>query len=122
MPTRSNTPSQLKSLTPSHQHNHHISIMKSSTLIVAATAAVVHATASNPGDVPYNCAKANANYCLGGDIILRCDENAIGTPGKCSANLSGYPPAGGIASCWESAVEAGDAACEKNVSLPPSEI
>lgn len=93
--------------------------MRTSALIVAVTASVVHA--SNPGDVPYNCAKPNANYCLGGDIILRCDGNSVGTPGRCTDNLSGYPPAGGFASCWESAKEAGDAACEKNVSRHQSD-
>lgn len=86
--------------------------MKTSAIIVAAAAALV--SANNPGDVPYSCAKANAAYCLGGDIILRCDENSVGTPGRCSDNLSGYPPAGGVATCWESSKEAGDAACAKN--------
>jgi hypothetical protein len=98
----------------SAQQDAHI-IMRSSTFLIATAAAVVRA--QTPGDdVPINCAKPNANYCMEADIILRCDENAIGIPARCSPNLSGYPPAGGVASCWESGDEVGDAACEKNVS------
>jgi hypothetical protein len=88
--------------------------MRAIIVLLSATAAL--ATPGTPGDVPINCARANANYCMGADIILRCDSNAIGTPGRCTPNLSGYPPAGGVASCWQSSEEAGDAACEKNVS------
>jgi hypothetical protein len=88
--------------------------MRAIIVLLSATAAL--ATPGTPGDVPINCARANANYCMGADIILRCDSNAIGTPGRCTPNLSGYPPAGGVANCWQSSEEAGDAACEKNVS------
>jgi len=92
--------------------------MRSSTFLIATAAAVVRA--QTPGDdVPINCAKPNANYCMEADIILRCDENAIGIPARCSPNLSGYPPAGGVASCWESGDEVGDAACEKNCIVYP---
>lgn len=92
--------------------------MKTSAVFLAMGAALTRAQA--PGDVPINCAQANANYCMedGSDIILRCDENAIGVPARCSPNLSGYPPSGGFATCWQSSEEAGDAACEKNVSWP----
>jgi len=91
--------------------------MKTATLLLAAAAAAVaHASEGQaPGpDTKYNCAKPNANYCMGGDIILRCDANSIGTPGRCSDNVAGYPPAGGVAECHQSSKEAGDAACEKN--------
>ncbi|KJZ68713.1 hypothetical protein HIM_11891 [Hirsutella minnesotensis 3608] len=89
--------------------------MKSSSVFVAAAAAAGRVAASGASDVTeMKCAKANANYCVAGDIILRCNDKAIGTPGRCSANLSGYPPSGGVAECWESAKGAGDAACQKN--------
>ncbi|KAG6019525.1 hypothetical protein E4U41_003182 [Claviceps citrina] len=67
-----------------------------------------------PPDVLINCAKPNANYCMSGDIILRCDARSLGTRGRCSDNVAGYAPAGGIASCYQSSEEAGDAACQKN--------
>lgn len=85
-----------------------------SLLIVAAAAAVNAGYTENNGK--YVCGMANANYCLGGDIILRCDESGNGTPGQCSDNLSGYPPAGGVASCYEKPGSYGNAVCEKNVS------
>jgi hypothetical protein len=89
--------------------------MKTAIVAFATSLAVAHAQGGpEPGDVPINCAQANANYCFGGDIILRCDENGMGLRGRCSANLVGYPPSGGSATCWESSVEAGDAACQKN--------
>ncbi|KAM0739417.1 hypothetical protein ACQRIT_007154 [Beauveria bassiana] len=67
-----------------------------------------------PSGTKINCAKPNASYCMGGDIILRCGPDALGEPARCSANVSGYPPAGGVAECWESSRDAGDAACQKN--------
>lgn len=90
--------------------------MKTSAILITAAAALVSAQYTVEADNTYKCDKPNTNYCIGGDIILRCDTNGTGTPGRCSANLSGYPPAGGLASCYESAQGAGDAACEKNVS------
>ncbi|KYK60402.1 hypothetical protein DCS_01539 [Drechmeria coniospora] len=88
--------------------------MKNSAFF-AATLAAVAASATGIDDADkVNCARPNANYCIGGDIILRCDENSIGTKGRCSANVSGYPPFGGTAECFESSEEAGDAACQKN--------
>ena len=90
--------------------------MKTSAIFLTAAAALASAQYTAESDGTYKCDKPNTNYCIGGDIILRCDANAKGTPGRCSANLSGYPPAGGVASCYESVKGAGDAACEKNVS------
>lgn len=92
--------------------------MKTSVVALAAAVAVVSA-APNGGIDPntkIDCAKPNANYCMAGDIILRCDANSVGTRGRCSDNVAGYPPAGGVASCWQSSEQAGDAACQKNVS------
>ncbi|KAM3563931.1 hypothetical protein ARSEF4850_002071 [Beauveria asiatica] len=60
-----------------------------------------------PSGTKINCAKANASYCMGGDIILRCGPDALGEPARCS-------PAGAVAECWESSRDAGDAACQKN--------
>ncbi|KAL7944208.1 hypothetical protein V8C42DRAFT_83473 [Trichoderma barbatum] len=87
--------------------------MKTSAVLVAVAAALVSAQAPPEGTNKINCAKPNSNYCLG-DIIVRCDEHSVGTAGRCSANVAGYPPAGGVASCYESAKDAGDAACVKN--------
>lgn len=83
-----------------------------SLLIVAAAAAVNAGYTENNGK--YVCGTANANYCLGGDIILRCDESGNGTPGRCSDNVSGDFPLGGVASCYEKPGSYGNAACEKN--------
>ncbi|KAM3509013.1 hypothetical protein MY11210_006508 [Beauveria gryllotalpidicola] len=67
-----------------------------------------------PSGTKINCAKPNASYCMGGDIILRCGPDALGEPAHCAASVSGYPPAGGVAECWQSSRDAGDAACQKN--------
>lgn len=92
--------------------------MKTAVVALVTSVAVVSAA---PGavlaGVPINCAKANANYCMTGDIILRCDASGMGTRGRCSDNVAGYPPAGGAATCYQSSEEAGDAACQKNVSF-----
>ncbi|KAG5984405.1 hypothetical protein E4U55_004978 [Claviceps digitariae] len=90
--------------------------MKVAVLALAASAAVVSASPGGeiPVGVPINCAKANANYCMDGDIILRCDGNKLGVRGRCSDNVSGYPPFGGLATCYQSSEDAGDAACQKN--------
>ena len=91
--------------------------MKYATVLVAAATVVLAKPQHGlPPGSKIDCAKPNANYCMGGDIILRCDGSAVGTPGRCSDNVAGYPPAGGVAECYESSKEAGDAACQKNVS------
>ncbi len=89
-------------------------------VILAATLAAAEPQHAMPSGTKINCSKPNATYCMGGDIILRCDANAVGTPGRCSDNVSGYPPAGGIAQCWQSSRDAGDAACQKNVRYFPN--
>ncbi|KAL6699151.1 hypothetical protein J3F84DRAFT_365066 [Trichoderma pleuroticola] len=88
--------------------------MKTSALFVAVTAALVSAQAPPEGTNKVTCAKPNANYCYGGDIIVRCDANGVGTAGRCSDNVAGYPPLGGVAECWQSTETSGDAACQKN--------
>lgn len=86
------------------------------TTVLAAAAAVAPVHASGATDVAeIKCARPNASFCVAGDIILRCDGSGVGVPGRCSANVAGYPPLGGTAVCHESAPEAGDAACQKNV-------
>ncbi|KAL6880826.1 hypothetical protein J3F83DRAFT_5326 [Trichoderma novae-zelandiae] len=88
--------------------------MKTSAVIVAVAAALVSAQAPPEGTNKVSCAKPNSAYCLAGDIIIRCDGNSVGTAGRCSDNVAGYPPLGGVAECWESSKLAGDAACQKN--------
>ncbi|KAG5950147.1 hypothetical protein E4U53_005436 [Claviceps sorghi] len=90
--------------------------MKAVLIALAASAALVSASPGGeiPNGVPINCLKANASYCMAGDILLRCDGKAIGTRSRCSDNVDGYPPRGGLATCYQSSEDAGDAACEKN--------
>jgi hypothetical protein len=95
--------------------------MKSTTaFLVATSAALASAQVTfNSTTGKYNCAKPNVAYCAGDslktDIIIRCDANSIGQPGRCTDNLDGEPPVGLFtALCWTSGATAGDAACEKN--------
>lgn len=90
--------------------------MKTAAIFVAA-AALASAQAPPEGTNKVSCLKPNANFCYGSDIIIRCDANAIGTAGRCSDNVAGYPPAGGVAECWQSGETTGDAACQKNVRV-----
>lgn len=89
--------------------------MRTSAIFVVAAAALANAQAPPEGTNKVTCAKPNANYCLAGDVIVRCDGNGIGTAGRCSDNVAGYPPQGGVAECWQSGPLVGDAACQKNV-------
>ncbi|KAH8678225.1 major facilitator superfamily domain-containing protein [Xylariales sp. PMI_506] len=65
----------------------------------------------------YTCDVADASYCvdtsLGGNIIIRCN-GLVGTAGNCDDNVSGEPPLGGVAECWQTSDTSGDAACAKN--------
>ncbi|KAJ2969182.1 hypothetical protein NQ176_g8803 [Zarea fungicola] len=83
-------------------------------IVFAAALAAAEPQHALPTGTKINCAKPNANYCMGGDIILRCGSDATGQPGRCSDNVAGYPPSGGVAECWQSSQDAGDAACQKN--------
>lgn len=86
-------------------------------LLATATLAVAspqqQALPSGAGSV--NCARANANYCMGGDLILRCDGSATGTPMHCTDELMGKGAAGDAVTCRQSNLEAGDGACVKGV-------
>lgn len=69
----------------------------------------------------YTCSTANAAFCAGDslltDIIIRCNAEKVGFPGRCSDNLVGQFPLGvNPAFCYETSKTAGDAVCEKNVS------
>ncbi|KAI5462389.1 hypothetical protein BGZ63DRAFT_403618 [Mariannaea sp. PMI_226] len=87
--------------------------MRTTSLLVLAAAAAANAGyVEKNGD--YFCDEPNTSYCLGGDIILRCDAYGKGTAGRCTSNLSVYPPLGGTASCYEKPGSHGEAACEKN--------
>ncbi|KAB5554764.1 hypothetical protein GE09DRAFT_139557 [Coniochaeta sp. 2T2.1] len=93
--------------------------MKSSALItVLATAAVATAQVTVDNGT-YICAKPNVAYCAGDsmktDIIIRCNSEMRGQPGRCSDNLAGEPPVGvRPALCYQTDNTKGDAACEKN--------
>jgi hypothetical protein len=97
--------------------------MKTAAVAIALSAAVVSANPQRQHGLPegteIDCSKPNASFCMGedSDVILRCDENSVGTPSRCSDTVAEYPPEGGAASCWQSDRLAGDAACVKNVSL-----
>lgn len=92
--------------------------MKSVAAVLLATATLAvanpqQALPSGAGSV--NCARANANYCMGGDLILRCDGGATGTPMHCADELKGKGAAGDAVTCRQSNLEAGDGACVKGV-------
>ncbi|KAB5572634.1 hypothetical protein GE09DRAFT_1217184 [Coniochaeta sp. 2T2.1] len=93
--------------------------MKNSALItVLATAAVATAQVTVDNGT-YICAKPNVAYCAGDsmktDIIIRCNSEMRGQPGRCSDNLAGEPPVGvRPALCYQTDNVKGDAACEKN--------
>ncbi|WDK20297.1 hypothetical protein CGRA01v4_11584 [Colletotrichum graminicola] len=97
----------------------------SATLVLAASA--------NSTTGQYLCSRPNSAFCAGDsfgtDIIIRCDANGFGQPGRCTNNLAGQFPFGvQPALCWQSQPRSGDAACEKNCivyasqpfRLPPS--
>ncbi|ATY61210.1 hypothetical protein A9K55_006872 [Cordyceps militaris] len=79
-------------------------------LLAAATLVVAEPQHALPPGSKINCAKANASYCMGSDIIVRCGPDALGEPARCSP---GYPPADDGFHCWESSENAGDAVCRK---------
>ncbi len=63
--------------------------MKKSILLAATAAALVGAQATyNNVTGKFDCAQPNVAYCAGDslktDIIIRCDANKIGQPGRCS--------------------------------------
>ncbi|KAL2132469.1 hypothetical protein VTI74DRAFT_3775 [Chaetomium olivicolor] len=94
--------------------------MKTTSMLGAILASAAIASAQvKYEDGKYVCEKANVAYCagdsLGTDIIIRCNADKVGQPGRCSDNLAGQPPLGvKPALCWQSSPTAGDAACEKN--------
>lgn len=84
-------------------------------VVAVATAAAGRGPHGLPPGTKINCAKAKANYCLEDNIILHCDDDALGVPAFCEDKLSGQLPASAPALCYQSSPEAGDAACMKNV-------
>ncbi|KXH66519.1 hypothetical protein CSAL01_09573 [Colletotrichum salicis] len=104
------------------------------TLILAASALASAQVTYNATTGQYICSRPNSAFCAGDsfgtDIIIRCDANARGQPGRCTNNLAGQFPLGVNPSlCWMSQPYSGDAACEKNCvvyaspspfQLPPS--
>ncbi|KAL0942462.1 uncharacterized protein CTRU02_200348 [Colletotrichum truncatum] len=94
--------------------------MKSPAAFVLAISALASAQVIyNATTNEYICSRPNAQWCAGDsfdtDIIIRCDAQGRGQPGRCTNNLAGYFPLGVNPSlCWQSTLEAGDAACEKN--------
>ncbi|KXH46270.1 hypothetical protein CSIM01_09878 [Colletotrichum simmondsii] len=106
----------------------------SATLILAALALASAQVTYNATTGQYICSRPNSAFCAGDsfgtDIIIRCDANGRGQPGRCTNNLAGQFPLGVNPSlCWMSQPYSGDAACEKNCvvyaspspfQLPPS--
>ncbi|KAK1995471.1 hypothetical protein LX36DRAFT_162093 [Colletotrichum falcatum] len=91
----------------------------SATLVLAASALASAQVVYNSTTGQYLCSRPNVAFCAGDsfgtDIIIRCDANALGQPGRCTNNLAGQFPLGvQPALCWQSQPQAGDAACEKN--------
>ncbi|KAJ0166567.1 hypothetical protein CTA2_6776 [Colletotrichum tanaceti] len=91
----------------------------SATLVLTASALASAQVTYNETTSQYVCSRPNSAFCAGDsfgtDIIIRCDANARGQPGRCSDNLAGQFPVGvRPALCWQSQPQAGDAACEKN--------
>ncbi|KZL72086.1 hypothetical protein CI238_00953 [Colletotrichum incanum] len=108
--------------------------MKTSAAVVLAVSALASAQVTyNATTGQYICSRPNSAFCAGDsfgtDIIIRCDANGRGQPGRCTNNLAGQFPLGvQPALCWQSQPQSGDAACEKNCvvyadrpfQLPPS--
>ncbi|KAK1970393.1 hypothetical protein LY78DRAFT_570046 [Colletotrichum sublineola] len=91
----------------------------SATLVLAASVLASAQVVYNSTTGQYLCSRPNSAFCAGDsfgtDIIIRCDANALGQPGRCTNNLAGQFPLGvQPALCWQSQPQAGDAACEKN--------
>ncbi|KAK2065440.1 hypothetical protein LY76DRAFT_276298 [Colletotrichum caudatum] len=91
----------------------------SATLVLAASALASAQVVYNSTTGQYTCSRPNVAFCAGDslatDIIIRCDANGLGQPGRCTNNLAGQFPLGvQPARCWQSQPQAGDAACEKN--------
>ncbi|CEJ94666.1 hypothetical protein VHEMI10183 [[Torrubiella] hemipterigena] len=84
--------------------------MKSFAFAAVAVAALV-AAEDSAADL---CKSDGQTFCIASDIILRCSGPGVGQPGRCTPNLSGSFPPGGLASCYEAAKGDGKAACEKN--------
>ncbi|RCI08354.1 hypothetical protein L249_8871 [Ophiocordyceps polyrhachis-furcata BCC 54312] len=86
--------------------------MKPLAAVVIVTAAGGCVSATGISDANgVNCAKANASYCISDDVILRCNEQALGTPVHCADDVASHPHAAG---CFQSTEEAGDAVCHQN--------
>ncbi|KAK2034670.1 hypothetical protein LX32DRAFT_689200 [Colletotrichum zoysiae] len=91
----------------------------SATLVLAASALASAQVVYNSTTGQYTCSRPNVAFCAGDslatDIIIRCDANGLGQPGRCTDNLAGQFPLGvQPALCWQSQPQAGDAACAKN--------
>lgn len=88
-------------------------------LLAAATLAVAKPQHALPTGAAINCARANANYCMGQDLILRCDGSATGTPVHCADELKNKGSPNDAVTCRQSNLEAGDGACVKGVCSFP---
>ena len=93
-----------------------------SLLVLSAASLAAAQVTFNETTGVFSCSRPNAAFCagnsLGTDIIIRCGPTAAGQPGRCGDNLAGQFPQGvGGALCFQSSPTAGDAACEKNVSV-----
>jgi hypothetical protein len=62
--------------------------MKNSAIITILASAAVTTAQVTVNNGTYVCSKPNVDFCAGDsmktDIIVRCDSNGIGQPGRCS--------------------------------------
>lgn len=85
-------------------------------IVLAASMAAAEPQHALPSGTNINCAKANAYFCMGGDIILQCNEQALGQPVHCGDSFPQLGRPDAPVKCWESSRDAGDAACASGVS------
>jgi len=83
--------------------------------LAALSAAMPQFSVNENSTLSFVCAKKTglAAYC-DGDYIIRCN-NGVGVAANCNDNLANQPPFGdnGLAGCYQSSNNAGDAACTK---------
>ena len=118
--------SRISTHTPTSPRN---IIMKTVASLLVVGAAIVSATDSVSSIasqmVGIQCHEPNGNYCAGdslkANIIVTC-VNSVPTPSNCNDNLASLDPKGvkTSATCYQSSLTAGDAACAFNGKAYPA--